>query len=86
MHSSTLSVTVETVCIGARRSVEGAPSDTIGACMNALLLTIDAGAMVEPELDDGGSARPCGLALPAASAQLEFAALLPDVSPAALSY
>lgn len=34
----------------------------------------------------GGSAMPCGLVLPAASAQLELADLLPDVIPAALSY
>ena len=34
----------------------------------------------------GGSAIPCGLVLPAASAKLEFADFLPEVSPAAASY
>lgn len=34
----------------------------------------------------GGSAIPCGLVLPAASAKLELADLLPEVIPAALSY
>ena len=86
MNSSTRTVTAKTRCNEATRSVESTPSDTMGACINALLLTIDAAAVDEPELGGGGSAMPCGLVLPAASAQFELADLLPDVRPTALSY
>ena len=62
----------------------------MGACRklleNALLTTTDVGAVFKCELGGGGSAIPCGLVLPDASAQLELADLLPDVSPTELSY
>ena len=90
MYSSTPLVTAKTLRNDATRSVEGAPSHTMGACRklpeNALLLTADPGAVFKLALGGGGSAMPCGLVLPAASAQLELADLLPEVRPTALSY
>ena len=82
MYSSTPSVTAKTLRNEATRSGEGAPSNTMGACMklleNALLLTADPSVVFKLALGGGGSAIPCGLVLPAASAQLELADLLPE--------
>ena len=78
MVSSTPSVTAKTRCNDATRSVEGAPSNTMGACRklleNALLLTADPGAVFKLARGGGGSAMPCGLVLPEASTNVTLAA------------
>ena len=75
MVSSTPSVTAKTLRNEATRSVKGAPSNTMGACMKllekALLLTADPGVVFKLALGGGGSAMPCGLVLPVASAKLK---------------
>ena len=57
-----------------------------GFDVTSWLFTMIAFGLDNNALGGGGSAMPCGLVLPAASAQLELADLLPDVRPAALSY
>ena len=63
-----------------------APKDTSDFDVTSWLFTMIAFGLDNNALGGGGSAMPCGLVLPAASAQLELADLLPDVRPAALSY